>query len=397
VDVAYHDVISFRPFVLAGKKIKLGKVAGLIGVALALMTLLIAFSAAALAQGTPAPLSFSYDFRSGAEGWQADFADYPPAQRPFFELSAEIRPLPAELGINGTGFHIQGKNLSDDLFMFLKRRLTVADGVVPGQTYQVTFTLVFASNAQSGCIGVGGAPGESVLMKAGASPAEPQVITAPVSDPRVSPWARLNVDKSGLAASVSSNIANGLPCNPFSSPYVSIQRQHQHTSLVNASSQGELWLLVGTDSGFESTTSLYYQRIDVNLVPVNPAPAPVLLTRTDNLRAAALDSVSLMREPFTVMSTSNLDRSDPRTRLTLFAYYLELKNGEAWSAITAQAQDSHNAVYDLPIETIKDVPDYTWIKQVTVKLPEELKGSGDVSVSISLRGVASNSALINIQ
>jgi hypothetical protein len=68
VDVAYHDVISFRPFVLAGKKIKLGKVAGLIGVALALMTLLIGFSAAALAQGTPAPLSFSYDFRSGAEG-----------------------------------------------------------------------------------------------------------------------------------------------------------------------------------------------------------------------------------------------------------------------------------------------------------------------------------------
>jgi hypothetical protein len=37
------------------------------------------------------------------------------------------------------------------------------------------------------------------------------------------------------------------------------------------------------------------------------------------------------------------------------------------------------------------------IKQVTVKLPEELKGSGDVSVSISLRGGASNSALINIQ
>jgi hypothetical protein len=366
------------------------------------MTLVIVFSSVALAQGTPAALSFSYDFRNGAQGWQADFADYPPAQRAFFELNAELRPLPQELGINGTGFYIQGNNHSDDLFMFLKRRLTAADGVVPGQTYQITFTLVFASNTQSGCIGIGGAPGESVYMKAGASPAEPQVMTAPALDPRGFAWAWLNVDKSnqgqsGIAASVATNVANGQPCNPILSPYVSVQRQHQHTSLVNANSLGEIWLLVGTDSGYEATTRLYYQRIDVSLVPINPAPAPVLLTRSGTLRAAALDSVSLTREPFTVTSTSNLVRSDPRTRLTLFAYNLELKNGEALSEITARAQDSHNVVYDLPIDAIKDVPDYSWIKQVTVKLPEELKGSGDVSVWINLRGVASNNALINIQ
>ena len=28
-----------------------------------------------------------------------------------------------------------------------------------------------------------------------------------------------------------------------------------------------LWLIVGTDSGFEATTSLWYTRIDVRLVP----------------------------------------------------------------------------------------------------------------------------------
>jgi hypothetical protein len=395
--VAYHTGTSFNPFSPAGKKIQLKSVPGLLRVVLGFMTLLIAFSDA-LAQGTPAPLSFSYDFRNGAQGWQADFADYPPAQRAFFELNAEIRPLPAELGINGTGFHIQGINRSDDLFMFLKRRLTAADGVVAGQTYQITFTLVFASNAQTGCIGVGGSPGESVFMKAGASPAEPEAITAPPpSDTRVFAWARMNVDKSGLAASGVSNIANGLPCNPFSTPYVSIERQHQHTSLVNANSQGELWLLVGTDSGYEAGTSLYYQRIDVNLVPVSPPPAPVLLTRTDNQRAVALDSLTLMREPFTVMTTDHLVRVDPRTRLTVFAYNLELRNGETLSAITARAQDSHNVIYDLPIENIKDVPNYSWIKQITLKLPDELKASGEVSIWVNLRGVASNSAPINIQ
>ncbi|HET9714249.1 MAG TPA: hypothetical protein VFP64_20345, partial [Pyrinomonadaceae bacterium] len=176
--------------------------------------LLIAFSNVALAQGTPAPITVSYDFRNGAQGWQAGFSDYPPASdNGFYDLKAEIRSLPPELGISGTGFYIQGNNHSDDLFMFLKRRLTSAEGIVAGQTYEITFKLVFASNAQSGCGGVGGSPGDSVYLKAGASPAEPRaLLTPPPSDPRVHSELRMNVDKSdqaqsGIAASVVSNIA----------------------------------------------------------------------------------------------------------------------------------------------------------------------------------------------
>ena len=363
-----------------------------------LLLLLIPFSGVVWGQGTPKTISVSYDFRNGVQGWQASFADYTPGNDSY-ELKAELRSLPPELGISGTGFYFQGSNRSDDLFMFLKRRLSTADGIVAGQTYQVTFTLVFASNAQSGCIGPG-APGEDVSMKVGASPAEPEaLLTSP--DPRGPSWLFMNIDKSnqgksGIAASFASDIANGRPCNPSSRPYVSLERQHQHMSLVNASSNGELWLLVGTDSGFEGFTTLYYQRIDVTLVPVNPPPAPVLLTRRDTLRAAALDSVGLTSEPFTVTLTNNPLNSDQRTRLTLFGYYLELRAGEPLSVITARAQDSHNVVYDLPLETVKDVPNYSWIKQVTVKLPDELKGVGELSVWLNLRGVASNKALITI-
>jgi hypothetical protein len=38
--------------------------------------------------------------------------------------------------------------------------------------------------------------------------------------------------------------------------------------LVRTDGQGQLWLLVGTDSGFEGPTALYYQRIDATLIPV---------------------------------------------------------------------------------------------------------------------------------
>src|SRR5437588_4791275 len=161
--------------------------------------LLLAFNSVSLAQGAASPVTRSFDFRNGALGWQAGFSDYPPAtdKGGFYELLAEIRNLPPELGTNGTGFYIQGNNHSDDLFMFLKRRLDSSDGIVAGQTYQITFTLVFASAAQSGCLGVGGSPGEGVTLKAGASPAEPlALLTPPPSDPRGASALRMSVDKS---------------------------------------------------------------------------------------------------------------------------------------------------------------------------------------------------------
>ena len=370
---------------------------------------LLGFNSVASAQGGASPVTKSFDFRNGALGWQAGFSDYPPAtdKNGFYELLAEMRSLPPELSASGTGFYVQGNNHSDDLFMFLKRRLDSSDGIVAGQTYQITFTLVFASSAPSGCAGVGGPPGEGVFLKAGASPAEPLALLTPTSsDPRVSPNLRMNVDKSnqgqsGIAASVTGNIANGRPCDAGPYPYVSIQRTHQHTSLANANSKGELWLLVGTDSGFEGITGLYFQRIDVSLVHVNQQP-PVLLTYLNGAfqntgRATALDSVSLLSEPFPVVSEQNFSSSDQRTRINLFAYNLELNTGEDMRAVTAEAEDSQHSVYSLPVEAVNEVPNFNWITQVTVKLPDQLQGIGNVSVSVKLRGVASNKLPITIK
>jgi hypothetical protein len=127
--------------------------------------------------------------------------------------------------------------------------------------------MVVASNAPSDCIGTGGAPGESVILKAGASAIEPLPVLTENG-------LRMNVDKGeqaagGPAASVVGNIANGLPCDAVNdTPYATLMRRHTHPVPVTANSDGELWLLVGTDSGFESLTALYYERIDVALLPL---------------------------------------------------------------------------------------------------------------------------------
>lgn len=213
----------------------------------------------------------SFDFKDGESGWVAGFADYHADQADELMLDAGIEPLPDEMRACGTGFYIQGLNLSDDLFMFLKRRLGPEDGVEANRTYRVRFQIVFASNAPSGCFGIGGAPGESVYLKAGASGVEP------VPELGVDGYYRMNVDKGnqssgGPAASVAGNIANGIRCEdlpaPGNCPYVSLPVWHRHDHEVTANADGELWLLVGTDSGFEGLTGLYYQRIEVRLVPV---------------------------------------------------------------------------------------------------------------------------------
>ena len=221
--------------------------------------------------GISSSIRLESDFRQGAQGWEAGFAEYSPDMEGMM-LEAETRPLPSELGINGTGYYLQGMNHSDDLFMFLKRRLGTDDGVVPGQEYRVMFTIVFASNAPGGAMGIGGAPGESVFVKAGASTVEPEVYLDSDTGHHL-----MSVNKgsgnsgNGTAASVTGDIANGLSADEIdmeNPPYVSLTRQHEHQWTVNASQDGELWLLVGTDSGFEGLTGIYYQSIAVTLSPV---------------------------------------------------------------------------------------------------------------------------------
>jgi len=232
---------------------------------------------AATAQSPPGPIKLSYSFSEGTLGWEADFSDYS-ISRVDMELISGIRRLPSELKTDAKGFYIQGNNNHNyDLFMYLRRRLGPEDGVKPNQAYLVTYHLILASNAGSNCLSVIGSPGESVFLKAGAASLMPLAV---VKDGAY----RLNVDKgevnlSGKHASLVGNIANGLRCKDFASPervpYVSITREHKHPVPVRANSKGELWLLVGTDSAYESVTGLYYQQVDVELMPVRRDAASI--------------------------------------------------------------------------------------------------------------------------
>ena len=123
---------------------------------------------------------------------------------------------------------------------------------------------------------------------------------------------------------------------------------------------------------------------------------PFLLTAENSLRALALDSASQVAEPFSVTNTTNFS-SDQRTRISLFAMNVELSQGEPISAITAQAETPTGQVFPLTVEFFGAVPNFPWLKQIVVKLPDGITINDDVRVSINAHGTASNKVLVKVK
>jgi hypothetical protein len=126
-------------------------------------------------------------------------------------------------------------------------------------------------------------------------------------------------------------------------------------------------------------------------------PGPVLLTQENSSRAAALDSVTLVREPLPVVARQNFS-NDGRTRVVLFGINMDLLPGEDASAVTAAARDSQSRTYSLTVESVRAVavPTLNGLKQIIVRLPDGLAQAGEVWISVTLHGKTSNEVLFNI-
>ncbi|MDE2933388.1 MAG: bifunctional metallophosphatase/5'-nucleotidase [Chloroflexota bacterium] len=204
---------------------------------------------------------FAFSFDHDAEGWVVGFADLPADyDQEVYELEGGLRQL---AGFHaGGGIYVQGHNRSDDLFMYLKRQV---GRLRPNTAYSVSVSLDLLTEVRPGLVGIGGSPGESVFVKAGASPVEP---TAQVDD---TGHLRMNIDKGnqsrgGEAMVVLGNVAHPDAMRDY--PVIKTLTNADAPLTVTTDAEGRLWLIVGTDSGFEGLTTLYYARIAYTLTEV---------------------------------------------------------------------------------------------------------------------------------
>jgi len=206
-------------------------------------------------------VSYTADFSQSLDNWEVDFADYPAGKDDSVEyaLTATVTKMPPSTGNTGTGLLVSGANNSGDLFMFLKRKVS---GLNPNTAYTIVFDIQLASNASSDLVDGNAAysPGRSVYLKVGAVDKKP---TKTIQDN----FYRINIDKGDQGSSGADMITIGdIGVSPGNLSYTIITRSSSSVDtpiIARTDSNGELWLVVGTESGYQGTTSVYYSRISV--------------------------------------------------------------------------------------------------------------------------------------
>jgi hypothetical protein len=211
--------------------------------------------------GSGGTTSLSGEFASDAEGWGCDFADYPPNIGTGYDLACGWSALPTEVGPGG-GLQMNSNNHSDDMFMYLMHQIT---GLAPQTKYLLDVVAVIDTNAPADCGGIGGSPGGSVTVKIGAVTSQPTTSTDSLG------WLHLDLDKGnqstgGVDMKVVGDLGNTKTC-----PDLTYEPKTFTLSgfSVTSASDGTLWLILGTDSGFEGITTIYYDRVALTLRPGN--------------------------------------------------------------------------------------------------------------------------------
>jgi hypothetical protein len=208
--------------------------------------------------------TYIFDFQNGYQEWSGDFADYPVTDSIFYQLAFKRAHLPAPLDTGKYALMISGNNHSDDLFMFIKRKIT---GLTPNKVYKLLIEIELASDVPTNAVGIGGAPGESVFLKAGASLVEPLKIAS-------DGFFLMNIDKSNQSMpGADMDTIGHIGVTDTTTVYTLIRRSNESRLFTFSTDEaGSVWVCIGTDSGFEGTTTLYYNKVTLTFDNMTGTP-----------------------------------------------------------------------------------------------------------------------------
>ena len=113
--------------------------------------------------------------------------------------------------------------------------------------------------------------------------------------------------------------------------------------------------------------------------------------------AAAVDSLFLTRDPFTVKNFASSFFLPPgqNTIVMIFAQNLRLNPGETAADVVANLVDGNNQSFDVPATDVRILPPNTDLAQVLFRLPDAL-ATGTCKVTIKAHGQTSNMGTIRI-
>lgn len=274
----------------------------------AALLLALSMTAGYIPFAAAADSTISFDFEQGDSGFAPIYADYPNTEgvEKFYEFQHGYSKVPVDGA--GNGIFISGNNHSDDLFMGYVKAL---EGFVPARTYQFKVSFKLATNVDGGMIGVGGSPGASVYVKCGIAPIEPKAVLD-VTDG----YYRLNIDKANQSQSGKDMIVVGnMVKDETLLPGVYEFKTFYAEFTVTADHSGKVYLVIGTDSGFEATTSYYLDDISIQCSEVAEKPTVTRGQAAQMLfHTADLPGADVKNCPF-----KDVDQDDPNIEAITWA------------------------------------------------------------------------------
>lgn len=173
----------------------------------------------------------------------------------FYEYSYEIVD---SFDQEGKAIQIIGNNHSDDMFMGFYREIK---GLKPNSDYLFKLRFDLGTNVPRGMMGIGGSPGTSVYVKAGFVSKEPKLTTDELNHIRFENVDKANQSQSGKDLQLLTNMEKASDDYTEAFEYKTIAHYFRATTNEN----GVVFLLIGTDSGFEGKTEVYYRDVKLTV------------------------------------------------------------------------------------------------------------------------------------
>jgi len=213
-------------------------------------------------------LLLNYSFSESAQGFSIDTADYSVEHPLNFKIKSELAELPSPFEFR-KGILYEWQNYSDDMKGYIKKKIT---GLNKDSQFQVDFRVDVLSSIPEGCVGIGGAPGESVVVAAALLLEEPEKIVETKSGGQfVFETYRVYIDgrqETRSDITEMGHIGLPIPCNDFTlnNPVWEIKSLTNNSDFfVTTNSTGEAWVFVSIDSGFEGISTFYLTEIELSI------------------------------------------------------------------------------------------------------------------------------------
>lgn len=188
----------------------------------------------------------AFDFENGSQGWEGGVSDYPDDYTDSTDFIFGYRPIPSNLLVEGNGLEISAENPHGDLFYFFKKHVT---GLRPNKKYKLDFEFLVYTQLNDPSIK---SLKEELYLKMGAVNYAPQLEETVLKSSLE--YKMLNVDKGEKNNEGGQDIVNIGSIKEFTKvrPETISGNTFDFNIEVVSNNDGDIWLLIGVDSGVKS-------------------------------------------------------------------------------------------------------------------------------------------------